>query len=124
MLDAYCWPQSVDPGDDVSLHASSDASAFEVEVAREGATREVVWRGTGTADNHATPDGASANGCGWPTTMTIPADVAWRSGYYSVVLRAGDERADAYFVIRGRGAPILFVLSTATWNAYNDWGGP
>ena len=24
----------------------------------------------------------------------------------------------------GAPAPMLLVLSTATWNAYNDWGGP
>ena len=44
-------------------------------------------------------------------------------------MTAGDERADAFLVVRpepgapGR-APILLVLSTCTWNAYNDWGGP
>ena len=53
----------------------------------------------------------------------------WRSGYYAVTVTAGDERADAFLVVRpepgapGR-APILLVLSTCTWNAYNDWGGP
>src|SRR4029078_934811 len=33
---------------------------------------------------------------------------------------------EACFVIRSRledPAPILLVLATTTWNAYNDWGG-
>ena len=44
MLQAYCWPQSVAPGEPAGLHVSSDTGAFDVEVAREGAEREVVWR--------------------------------------------------------------------------------
>ena len=44
MLQAYCWPQSVAPGEPAGLHVSGDTGAFDVEVAREGAEREVVWR--------------------------------------------------------------------------------
>ena len=39
----------------------------------------------------------------------------------------GGERADAFLVVRAGDrprAPILLVLSTATYDAYNDWGGP
>ena len=63
---------------------------------------------------------------GGPATLTIPVSDDWRSGYYSVTLTSGEERADAFFVIRPERAssPILLVLSTATYNAYNDWGGP
>ena len=50
------------------------------------------------------------------------------SGFYAVTLTAGDERADAFLVVRpalgGPRAPLILVLSTTTWNAYNDWGGP
>jgi hypothetical protein len=43
-----------------------------------------------------------------------------------VTLTAGEDRADAFAVVRPRArrAPILLVLSTATYAAYNDWGGP
>jgi hypothetical protein len=43
-----------------------------------------------------------------------------------VTLSSGEERADAFFVVRPKHemSPILLVLSTATYNAYNDWGGP
>ena len=46
---------------------------------------------------------------------------------YLVTVTTGDERAHAYFVLRpgaGRPSPILLVLSTTTYAAYNDWGGP
>src|SRR5919201_1092048 len=124
MLDAYVWPQSSFPGETVALHASTDAPRIDVEVAREGGEREVVWRGTADAVLQPVPDGASSNGCNWAPTAELRAPD--RSGYYSVTLRAGDETAHAFFVVRpGKtGAPILLVLSTTTWNAYNDWGGP
>ncbi len=126
MLDGYCWPQSALPGEEIALHVSS-SGPFAVEVAREGAEREVVWRADAIAGTeHPIPATASADGCGWPATLTIPVSDDWRSGYHSVTLTSGQERADAFFVIRPERAssPILLGLSTATYNAYNDWGGP
>jgi hypothetical protein len=126
MLDGYAWPQSVLPGEEIALHVSS-TDPFGVEVAREGAQRDVVWRADAVAGiEHPVSAMASADGCGWPTTLTIATSDDWRSGYYSVTLSSGAERADAFFVVRpsDRISPILLVLSTATYNAYNDWGGP
>jgi hypothetical protein len=129
MLEAYCFPRSALPGESLPLHVSTDAGTFEVEVAREGAERTVVWRAAGiAAGTHAMPSDAAENGCGWPAALEIPIGQDWRSGYYAVTLRAGEERAEAFLVVRpapgGRSAPTILVLSTSTWNAYNDWGGP
>ena len=76
---------------------------------------------------HHTPADASSSGCGWPVALEIPIGTHWRSGYYAVTVTAGNERADACFIVRQHPddrAPILLVLATTTWNAYNDWGGP
>lgn len=128
MLEGYCFPRSAAPGDPVPLHVSTDARAFDVEVARVGAEREVVWSASGVPGaHHATPDDAAAAGCDWPVALEIPVGQRWRSGFYAVTLTAGDGRADAFLVVRpgdDRRAPIVLVLSTSTWNAYNDWGGP
>jgi hypothetical protein len=126
-LEAYCWPPSAEPGELVGLHVSTDAIAFDVQVAREGAVREVVWEAHHVRGRrHATPEDASARGATWPVAIEIPVG-DWRSGYYAVTLSAGAEQEDAFFVVRpdpARPAPILLVLSTTTWQAYNDWGGP
>jgi N,N-dimethylformamidase beta subunit-like, C-terminal len=128
MIGAYCWPPSTAAGEPVALHLSCDAASVRIEVARDGADREVVWRADdvpGAAPD--TPPDAAADGCGWPAAVDIPVGPEWRSGYYSVTLTAGEERADAFLVVRpdpADPAPILMVLSTTTWNAYNDWGGP
>jgi len=126
MLDGYAWPQSVLPGEEIALHVSS-TDRFGVDVAREGAQRDIVWRADAVAGvEHPVPATASVDGCGWPTTLTIAVGEDWRSGYYSVTLSSGAEQAHAFFVVRpsARISPILLVLSTATYNAYNDWGGP
>lgn len=129
MIEGYCFPRSAEPGESIALHVSTDASTFDVEVAREGADREVLWRADGVpGEGYAIPDDASANGCGWPSTIEIPIGADWRSGYYAVTLTAGEERAEAFLVVRpapgGPRAPMILVLATTTWNAYNDWGGP
>jgi hypothetical protein len=126
VLDGYAWPQSVLPGEEVALYVSS-SGPFGIEVAREGAAREVVLRADAIAGTeHPIPPTASADGCGWPATLSIPVDGGWRSGSYRVRLMAGDEEAHAFFAVRpaAERAPILLVLSTSTANAYNDWGGP
>ena len=127
MIEGYCWPRSVAPGEPVAVHVSTDAPSFEVVVTRDGAEPQDVWRAEGrSAGLHPIPPDASANGCGWPVALEIPVG-DWPSGYYAVSLIAGDERADAFLVVRAGDrprAPILLVLSTATYDAYNDWGGP
>jgi hypothetical protein len=128
MLEAYCWPQSAAPGEPVALHVSTDAPSFDVTVARVGGANEIVWDAEGVrSDEHTTPEDASDGGCGWPAALDIPIGGDWRSGYYAVELTADDDRCDAFLVVRPHDddpAPILLVLSTSTWNAYNDWGGP
>jgi hypothetical protein len=127
VIEGYCWPRSVAPGEPVGVHVSTDAAAFDVVVTREGLEPVEVWRVDGcTGARHATPPDASADGCDWPIAVEIPVG-DWPSGYYAVTLWAGGERADAFLVVRAGDrprAPVLLVLSTSTADAYNDWGGP
>jgi hypothetical protein len=127
----YCWPQSVAHGDQVGLHLSSAGNRrVRVEVARIGGRREVVFSAAAVAaGEHETPRDASSNGCRWPAALTLDVDPAWRSGYYEVVLEidVGDKvrRDYAFFVVRpAAGTRIVLALSTNTWHAYNDFGGP
>ena len=131
VVTGYCWPQSAVGGEQVGLHLSSSGGRpVRVEVARIGASREVVWRADEVAaGEHETPTDAASNGCGWPVAVTLDVDPAWRSGYYEVLLEidvADKVRRDrAFFVVRpSAGARIVLALATNTWNAYNDFGGP
>ncbi|MBI5089653.1 MAG: hypothetical protein HZB15_12585, partial [Actinobacteria bacterium] len=130
----YCWPQSVTHGETVALHVSSPRGLpVSVEVARVGADRTVVLAEPAVpAESVPTPRDAASRGCGWPASSTIEVDPSCPSGYYevalSVELDGSTRRSHAFFVVRPRpGAPrnrIVLALSTNTWHAYNDFGGP
>jgi N,N-dimethylformamidase beta subunit-like protein len=134
VIEGYAWPQSVVAGDTIGIHCSASVPNVTIEIARVGARREVVVRREGLAiDHHAVPADVQVHGCGWPAALTIPVDPAWRSGYYEVVFSASGvdpaiATSQAYFVVRsarpGRDTKIVVALSTTTWCAYNDWGGP
>jgi hypothetical protein len=127
MIAGYCWPQSVRVGAEVELFCSTSATSFDVEVVRQGLRDETVWSRTALSGReHAVPADAGAAGCRWPSTVSVEVGEDWASGFYLVRLRSADgEEAEAFFVVRAREpGSTLLVLSTSTWAAYNDWGGP
>lgn len=118
-------------GDTVRFHMSS-MGPYNLEIARLGAKREVVWRKEALpACPHPTPADASARGCGWPVAraLTIPED--WRTGYYecrfTAVGSGKPQTSSAFFVVRpmqpGKNTRVLIQLSTNTYNAYTNWSG-
>lgn len=130
VIEAYCNRLSYGHGETVELCVSTTSPTYAVTVERWGAERETVWSQDGlTGIRHATPPDADANGCGWPVSVEIPVDPAWRSGFYLVTLEAdqgpdGRRVGHACFVLRSADpSGTLFVIATNTWNAYNDWGG-
>ncbi len=105
-VEGYATAQSYQPGDEVAVCCSSVAPSFSVEVARVGATREVVWSRAGIPGRRQeVPGDAWAEGCGWEPTFSFTAGAGWRSGYYEVALRAdgvsGPEAgSQAWFALR------------------------
>jgi hypothetical protein len=125
----YAWPQSVAPGDTVALRTAGPPADAEIRIARIGLRREVVWSGKVELEPHDLPERAAAEGCPWPDTATVEVPSTWRSGFYEVTLRTRSgfqHDAVGFFVVRSATAdpskPLL-VLTTNTWNAYNDFGG-
>ena len=121
----YAWPQSVAPGETFGLHLSSELGPVDIEIARIGAQREVVWEQRGVeVGNHPYPDSVTNQGCAWPVAITVHAG-QWTSGYYEIALaQSGGPSASAAFVVvraaPGKRGRMLLALSTNTWNAYND----
>jgi len=132
-VEGYPDRLSLLPGETITFHCSARVPSFSVEIARIGATREVVWQQSGIPGKfHPTPPRAYAEGCHWPATFTLPIPTDWRSGFYEVTLQgdgvAGPEAlSHACFVVRsanpGQAASMVLVLSTNTYNAYNKFGG-
>ena len=63
--------------------------------------------------------------CDWHATLTLPDPEALPSGVYIVKLHASDgAQSDCLFVVRSaRPTPLLVEIPTATYEAYNAWGG-
>jgi hypothetical protein len=139
-VEGYAGKVSYKPGESLTLHVSTSATKFAVEIARLGATKEVVLTKADVAGLESPiPENASSHGCGWPALFTLPIPDHWRSGYYHVALRAEDGggkfvqrgrrtvEASCFFIVRaatpGQNTKILLQLSTNTYNAYNNWGG-
>ncbi len=125
----YAWPQSVTAGETVALRAAGPPADAELRISRIGRRRELVWTKTARIEPHDLPNDAWSHGCGWPDLATVAVADSWPSGYYEVALRTrAGARSEAvgYFVVRAAAAnptrPLL-VLTTNTWNAYNDFGG-
>jgi len=131
-VEGYADRQSYRAGDVVEVHCSSRASSVTAIVSKVGGAVDEVWRSEGIAiGEHPYPDDSYATGCGWPVAFTIETDESWPSGFYEIRLQAEDEdgdasRSEAFFVVRPHSpstADAILVLSTNTYNAYNQWGG-
>ncbi|HVC99143.1 MAG TPA: N,N-dimethylformamidase beta subunit family domain-containing protein [Pirellulales bacterium] len=130
---AYTDQSSYQAGDKAGLCVSTSAAKYAIEIARVGATRQVVFRKDELPGaTQPVPDDASSHGCRWPVACATPVSNEWRSGYYQVLLRTTEEngktaQGEAFFVVRpkqpARDARILLQLATNTYNAYNNWGG-
>ncbi len=126
MLALYTDRLSVTPGERFAVHASSGTPSCTLEIARIGAAREVVYRGTVLVGNHPTPPDADAKGCRWPAAAELTAGADWRSGYYDIVLGDASGEVAHHFVCVRAGAQrqrMVLVLATNTLHAYNYWGG-
>jgi hypothetical protein len=140
-LIGYVWPRWLRGGDKAELCFHS-ASGYQLALARYGADREFV-RNIGFYDEHGpnavlqiTPDGDwTQTGIGFNEvgygnnphhTQLVTAPE--RSGLYYVEAKAesGAFFAAPLVVAPAEGAaksPIAIVMSTNTWNSYNNFGG-
>lgn len=131
-VEGYAARQSYQPGDTVTVHCSAEVPRFDVEIARVGRAREVVWRASGIEGrSHEIPADAGERGCRWPAAFELEVAADWRPGYYEVSFTwagkdPGELSLPAFFAVRAARdsawrSPILLVLTTSTYLAYNDW---
>jgi hypothetical protein len=134
---AYCDRLSYAPGETVRVHVHCSAPRFDLEITRDGARPQVMLLKEGLEGVAAeTPEDCSAAGCGWPVAFEFKLPEDWPSAAYRLttrVARGGNLGANEHhhlFILRparrrgpGRQKRLLLVAATATWTAYNDWGG-
>jgi len=129
----YTNAMSYAPGDEVRFHVSCPAPSWSLEVYRDGAKPHLVHSADDLRASFVpAPEAAYKSGCGWPVrhVWRIPADT--RSGFYRIVSVChrpdGSRFLQHHFLVvrptpETRSGPLLMVLPTATWTAYNGWGG-
>jgi len=129
----YTERMSYDPGEIVSFHGSTTADRWSIQIYRDGHQPQMLQEAFDLAGSFSpTAETAYQDGCDWPVLYRwkIPDDA--RSGFYRVMCSCirpdGQRFVQHHFVVvrpkRGKKpGRLLLMLATATWTAYNDWGG-
>jgi N,N-dimethylformamidase beta subunit-like, C-terminal len=107
------------------------ARDFAVVIYRDGAAPTPVFECRSQPGRaHPTPTDCYRTGCGWPETFAVTDTDNWPSGGYIAVLSATNGhdtvRYEHWFAVtpsRPDSSHLLLIAATATWSAYNAWGG-
>ncbi len=125
---SYADRLSYAPGDVLRLSVCTNAARYAVEIIRDGIDPKTVVRLDGLEGSwRDTPDDCSVIGCHWPVSLEVPVG-DWPSGGYIIRTTAGEDMHEHIFILRpkpggDRRGRLLLIAATATWTAYNDWGG-
>ena len=138
-MSAYLTRVSATCGQSVNLKVSSGkpvtVRAFRMGY-YQGLGARKVWEKTGvptvvqpaptlggTKDGHSLYSVSASN---WSTTLTIPVTAEWVPGTYLIRIDDGTTATYSPLTVRddsGAKHDILLQQATATWAAYNRWGG-
>lgn len=134
-IEGYALEATVKPGDTLRVAVSlSEAKNYRWFVYRLGhyggaGGREVAKGGPLKGVKQAECPADPATGmiaCTWGTALEIPVGADWVRGVYVVKL-VRDDRYQRYvpFFVRDANprAEVAVLMPTATWAAYNTWGG-
>jgi hypothetical protein len=129
----YAGQASVLPGEPITLYASTTAPSFVVRAFRigyyAGDLARLVWTSSTVPGHQQQPmstliSSTSTVSTSWEPSLTIPTD-DWPEGSY--LLRMDSEDGQRYVPVTVRSATTagktVIKNSTATWQAYNTWGG-
>ncbi len=131
-LEGYCWPLSVESGDEITFYANAPTGCNVALVDLVSGRYHSLdrWQGHDACIAPTVQDtrrDAALAGAGWTPTLTLTTPPL-PSSLYALELSAGRQTHYILFVVRQSSAalcetPLTVHLSTNTWNAYNWWGG-
>jgi hypothetical protein len=131
---SYADALSRAPGETLRISVCTNAKRYTLEIIRDGLEPRSVFR-RDNLEGHwrDTPEDCSVTGCGWPVSLELTLGDDWTSGGYIIRTTAeeegrGRDMHEHIFIVRpkegvDRRGRVLLVAATATWTAYNDWGG-
>jgi len=131
-LESYASESSVRQGGTIDFHVSDRvASEVAIRIFQVGAAQRLpILEVSVQAKRYPVPERAFEFGCGWPPLYSLKVPHEWPSGLYRAKLTNSETpsaTSEIFFVVKpdepGVSTKTLFQLSTATYQAYNDWGG-
>jgi hypothetical protein len=133
-IDGYVAEQAIAPGEEQSVYVNAHgARTVTLELFRMGwyggTGGRLVLQSTPVSGVHQPPcTHRAATGlteCRWHATLTFPIPQALPSGVYIVKMTGSTgAQSDCLFVVRlAKPARLLVEIPTATYEAYNAWGG-
>jgi hypothetical protein len=126
---AFTDQQSYFPGEDVNLYVSSTTADVKVRITRDPSAGNWRHEQTVTAEFQPVSDKTYETGCDWKATMSLKIPSEADTGAYLVEMVAtstGTVLGHHLFIVRPtkqKRKPLVLVLATSTWTAYNDFGG-
>jgi len=132
---AWCYTDRLSyfPGEVVRIHTCTSMAHYTLSIYRDGAAQQEVHRVEHIEGRyHPTPADCSVNGCHWPVAQQFQLSADIQSGGYILHIEGYDDDVCRIahhfpFVIKALAPSatdaLLLVACTATWVAYNDWGG-
>lgn len=123
-LQAYIARTGVMDGDTVELMVHAPAARFDLAVVRYGAIERMALELRELIGAPQVRPRAAYLGAGWPVTWSF-AVKGWDPGFYGIRLADPAGAVTVPLVVRSVAAraPLLVIVSTNTWAAYNEWGG-
>jgi hypothetical protein len=124
---AWCYTDALSyrPGDTLRLHAIAHTPTARLTITRDGLHPVTLLDTTIPAGFAPTPPDCSVTGCGWPERFALTIPATWPTGVLRLTITAEGQSSDHMVVLRPAQptSRLLFILTTGTWAAYNDWGG-
>ena len=129
----YTGQYSVLPGEPITLYASTTGRSFRVSAFRmgwyNGDQARLLWKSGTVRGGRQRPCTVATETntvrTDWGPSLTIPTD-DWPEGSYLLRMDA-ENGAQRYAPVTVRSAStagkVVLKNSTATWQAYNTWGG-
>ena len=135
-VEGYALSTTVRPGEDVIIAASSDAApatltwdVFRLGYYQNSGARKIFSGGPAVLGAQALCPMVPSTGlvaCGWSESFRIHTQSDWIDGVYLVKMTRNDGyQSYVPFFVRddSRASTVVVGIPTATWAAYNSWGG-
>lgn len=127
---AFTKSQSHAFGERVELFVHTNADSYDIEIINDTRDPQVVARFSDISGRRQPmPANLSVDPCEWESPFVLEPQANWGTGAFVALLHASRDGEsmthEAFFVIRPAARAkkrIAQILTTATWQAYNDWG--